>query len=147
MILGLISYYEHRCCTLFWTFTEQERATSASPWVTGILIIKRKPFPDAEHVKECTFASIEEVVTDEKPRNRVIDSLKKIHPLSDWSGSTAKIKTIPYLPNPFMSLLAFAHKTVHWLCHGNYFQLQFHLNCMKKDLDQKCRLQKIQVLN
>lgn len=81
-ISGLTSCYEQRRQTLFRAVTEQERATAASLRVAWILGKKKKPFTDAETVKECMLASIEEVVTDDKTRNSLIDSFKKI-PLSD----------------------------------------------------------------
>ena len=66
--------------------SEQERATSASLRVAWTLGKNKRLFTDAETVKECMLASIEEVVTDEKTRNSVIDSIKKI-PISDMSTS------------------------------------------------------------
>ena len=85
-ILGLTSCYEQRRRTLFRACSEQERATSASLRVAWILGKKKRPFTDAETVKECMLASIEEVVTDEKTRNSVIDSIKNI-PISDTTTS------------------------------------------------------------
>ena len=85
-ILGPTSCYEQRCRTLFRACSEQERATSASLRVAWILGKRKRPFTDAETVKECMFASIEEVVTDENTRNSVIDSIKKI-PISDTTTS------------------------------------------------------------
>ncbi|KAJ4934895.1 hypothetical protein JOQ06_007676, partial [Pogonophryne albipinna] len=66
--------------------TDQERATAASLRVAWILGKKKRPFTDAETVKECMLASIEEVVADEKIRKIVIDSIKNI-PISDTSTS------------------------------------------------------------
>uniref|UniRef100_A0AAY5KR19 HAT C-terminal dimerisation domain-containing protein n=1 Tax=Esox lucius TaxID=8010 RepID=A0AAY5KR19_ESOLU len=82
-ICGLTSCYEQRRRTLFRACTEQERAMSASLRVAWILGKKKREFTDAETVKECMLASIEEV-TDEKTQNSLIDSIKKI-PLSDTS--------------------------------------------------------------
>ncbi|KAJ8363603.1 hypothetical protein SKAU_G00124340 [Synaphobranchus kaupii] len=84
-ILGLTSCYEQRRRTLFRVCTEQERATSASLRVAWILAKKKKPFTDSETVKECMLASVGEVVTDEKTRRSIIDSIKQI-PISDSSN-------------------------------------------------------------
>lgn len=81
---GLAAWYEKRRLSLYGACTEQERATSASLRVTWILGEKKRPFTNAETVKECMLASIEEVITDEKTRNSLHDSIKKI-PLSDTS--------------------------------------------------------------
>ncbi len=66
-ILGLISCYEQRCNTLFWAFTEQERATSALLQLARILDKKKKA------VQECRVASVKEMVTDEKIQNSLTD--------------------------------------------------------------------------
>lgn len=84
-ILGLSSCYEKRRRTLYGACTEQERANSASLRVAWILGKKKRPFTEAETVKDCMLASIEEVVTDEKTRKSLLDSIKKI-PLSDTSA-------------------------------------------------------------
>lgn len=84
-ILVLTSCYEQRRRTLFRACTEQERATSASLRVAWILGKKKKPFTDSETVKECMLASVEEVVTDEKMRRSIIDSIRQI-PISDSSN-------------------------------------------------------------
>ena len=84
-ISGLTSCYEQRRRTLFRACTDQERATAASLRVAWILGKKKKPFTDSETVKECMLASIEEVVTDEKTRKSIIDSIKLI-PISDTSN-------------------------------------------------------------
>ncbi|KAF3859894.1 hypothetical protein F7725_000149 [Dissostichus mawsoni] len=65
---------------------EIKRATAASLRVAWILGKNKRPFTDAETVKECMLASIEEVVADEKIRKSVIDSIKNI-PISDTSTS------------------------------------------------------------
>jgi len=85
-ILGLTSCYDQRRSSLFRACTDQERATAASLRVAWILGKKKRPFTDAETVKECMLASIEEVVADEKIRKSVIDSIKNI-PISDTSTS------------------------------------------------------------
>ena len=51
-----------------------------------ILGTKKRQLTDAETVKECMLASIEEVVTDEKTQNSVIDSIKNI-PIFDMTTS------------------------------------------------------------
>ncbi|KAF3841488.1 hypothetical protein F7725_007350 [Dissostichus mawsoni] len=71
---------------MFRACTDQERATAASLRVAWILGKNKRPFTDAETVKECMLASIEEVVADEKIRKSVIDSIKNI-PISDTSTS------------------------------------------------------------
>ena len=84
-ITGLTSCYEQRRRILFRACTDQERATAASLRVAWILGKKKKQFTDSETVKECMLASIEEVVTDEKTRKNIIDSIKQI-PISDTSN-------------------------------------------------------------
>lgn len=84
-ISGLTSCYEQRRHILLRVCTDQERATAASLRVAWILGKKKKPFTDSETVKECMLASIEEVVTDEKTRSSIIDSIKKI-PISDTTN-------------------------------------------------------------
>uniref|UniRef100_A0A8P4G4I4 Uncharacterized protein n=1 Tax=Dicentrarchus labrax TaxID=13489 RepID=A0A8P4G4I4_DICLA len=84
-ITGLTSYYEQRSRILFRACTDQERATAASLRVAWILVKKKRPFTDSETVKECMLPSIEEVVTDEKTRKNIIDSIKQI-PISDTSN-------------------------------------------------------------
>lgn len=84
-ISGLTFCYEQRRRILFRACTDQERATAASLRVAWILGKKKKPFTDSEIVKECMLASINEVVTDEKTRKSVIDSIKQI-PISDTSN-------------------------------------------------------------
>lgn len=84
-LTGLISCYEKRRRILFRACTDQERATAASLRVAWILGKKKKPFTDSETVKECMLASIEEVVTDEKTRKNITDSIKQI-PVSDTSN-------------------------------------------------------------
>lgn len=52
-------------------------------WILGK---KKKPFTDSETVKECMLASIEELIPDEKKKQKgVIDTIKQI-PLSDTSN-------------------------------------------------------------
>ncbi|KAF0035450.1 hypothetical protein F2P81_013208 [Scophthalmus maximus] len=84
-IIGLTSCYEQRRRILFRACTDQERATAALLRVAWILGKKKKPFTDSETVKECMLASLEEVVTNEKTRKIIIDSVKKI-PISDTSN-------------------------------------------------------------
>ena len=64
---------------------DQERATPASLRVAWILGKKKRPFTDSETVKECLPASIKEVVTDEKTRKSIMDSIKQI-PIFDTSN-------------------------------------------------------------
>ncbi|GAA6218577.1 SCAN domain-containing protein 3-like [Lates japonicus] len=84
-ISGLTFCYEQRRRILFRACTDQERATAASLRVAWILGKKKKLFTDSETVKECMLASIDEVVTDEKTRKSVMDSIKQI-PISDTSN-------------------------------------------------------------
>lgn len=62
--------------------TVQQKATAASLRVAWILGKKKRPFTDAEMVKECILAVVEEVVTEDKVRAQVMSCIKSI-PMSD----------------------------------------------------------------
>ena len=64
--------------------TEQERAMIASLRVAWTLTRQKRPFTDAETIKDCMLAVIDEVVVDEKVKESVTSSVKKV-PLSDTS--------------------------------------------------------------
>lgn len=81
-VQSLTANYEQRRAILARSCSEQERTTTASLRVTWILAKKKKPFTDAETVKECMLAVLDDVVTDEKVKNSVITSIRKI-PMSD----------------------------------------------------------------
>ncbi len=64
--------------------TEQERAMIASLHVAWTLTRQKRPFTEAETVKDCMLAVIDEMVVDEKVKESVPSSIKKV-PLSDTS--------------------------------------------------------------
>ena len=70
------------------TMTAQEKATECSLRIAWILGKHKKPFTDAEVVKECMIQTAE-TLFDGKQRGEIIDKIKQI-PLSD---STAMRRT------------------------------------------------------
>ena len=84
----LVSQYEKSTMILANTMTAQEKATECSLRIAWILGKHKKPFTDAEVVKECMIQTAE-TLFDGKQRDEIIDKLKQI-PLSD---STAMRRT------------------------------------------------------
>ena len=66
--------------------SQQEKCTLASLRVAWILAKKKRPFTDAETLKDCMLAVINEVITDEKTKSTVITSVQQV-PLSDTTTS------------------------------------------------------------
>ena len=64
--------------------TEQQRAMIASLRVAWTLTRQKRPFTDADTVKDCMLAVIDEVVIDQKVKESVTSAIKKV-PLSDTS--------------------------------------------------------------
>ena len=80
--------YEKSTMILANTMTAQEKATECSLRIAWILGRHKKPFTDAEVVKECMIQTAE-TLFDGKQRDEIIDKVKQI-PLSD---STAMRRT------------------------------------------------------
>uniref|UniRef100_A0A671WXQ4 DUF4371 domain-containing protein n=1 Tax=Sparus aurata TaxID=8175 RepID=A0A671WXQ4_SPAAU len=83
-IQRLLASFQHGQAALGRFCTEQERAMIASLRVAWTLTRQKRPFTEAETVKDCMLAVIDEVVVDEKVRESVTSSIKKV-PLSDTS--------------------------------------------------------------
>ncbi|XP_054592747.2 SCAN domain-containing protein 3-like [Nothobranchius furzeri] len=81
-IKTLSQNYQRSCVHFTRTCTLQQKATTASLRIAWILTKNKRPCTDAETVKECIQAAVEEVVTDENVKEQVITSIKSI-PLSD----------------------------------------------------------------
>uniref|UniRef100_A0A3Q0RPI0 SPIN-DOC-like zinc-finger domain-containing protein n=1 Tax=Amphilophus citrinellus TaxID=61819 RepID=A0A3Q0RPI0_AMPCI len=67
------------------TFTAQERATAASLRVSWNSAKKKRPFTDAETVRDCMIAILDEVIHDDKIKASVTSAVKSV-PLSDTSN-------------------------------------------------------------
>lgn len=65
--------------------TEQERAFIASLRVAWILTRKKRPFTESETIKDCMLAVVDEMIVDQKMKDHVSSSIKKV-PLSDTSA-------------------------------------------------------------
>lgn len=81
-VQGLVGSFKNSQVALGHFCTAQERAMSASLRVAWTLTRKKRPFTEAETVRECMLAVIDEVLTDEKMKETVISAVKKV-PLSD----------------------------------------------------------------
>uniref|UniRef100_A0A3Q0T044 SPIN-DOC-like zinc-finger domain-containing protein n=1 Tax=Amphilophus citrinellus TaxID=61819 RepID=A0A3Q0T044_AMPCI len=84
-IKTLTENYQKSSAIFTRTCTLQQRATVGSLRIAWILTKKKRPFTDAETVKECIQAAVDEVVTDDKVKQQVISSIKTI-PLSDTTA-------------------------------------------------------------
>ena len=81
---GLLASSQRGQCALSRFCTEQERAMIASLRVAWTLTRQKRPFTESETVKDCMLAVIDEMIVDEKVKESVISSIKKV-PLSDIS--------------------------------------------------------------
>jgi len=96
-----VASYQHSNKIFVKAFTLQEKATAASLRVSWILAKKKRPFIDSETVKECIIAVLDEIVSDEKMKTSLTDSVNQV-PLSD----TSTIRRIEVLGNDvFKSLI------------------------------------------
>ncbi|XP_033962133.1 borealin-2 isoform X2 [Pseudochaenichthys georgianus] len=87
-VQGLLASFERSQAAFSRFCTEQERATIASLRVAWTRARQKRPFTDAETVKECMLAVIDEVVIDQKVKDGVTSAIKKEE---DFSASDVSI--------------------------------------------------------
>lgn len=93
-IQGLLTSFKRSQVAIGRFCTEQERSMIASLRVAWTLTRHKRPFSESETIKDCMLAVIDEIVVDQKVKESVTSSIKKV-PLSD----TTTLRRVELLAN------------------------------------------------